>query len=315
VPLLHLLSQHVYDRDAIKAALRPVLEAVPLRRDDPGAVASVLLKPNFVMPAPRHDASTTHPEFYMAVAELMLERGLRVGIGESPAIGSCRQGLRAHGVLRECERRGIEVVEFRHAARYEGVADVASYQELTIAAELGDWDALVNLPKLKTHQQFTFTAATKNLYGCVTGKRKFIRHNRCANDPVRFAGMLLANAGRSGCVLHVCDAIEALHVKGPRGGKPFPMHRVIVADEHLAHDWLCCRMIGLDPAQTPLFRAVSQAEKVRAEAACAPILANTSFEPADGFVHALRTDISFSPAAIARSGYRRLRHALGRPSS
>ena len=47
------------------------------------------------------------------VAELMLERGLTVGIGESPAIGTCTQGLRAHGVLEEC--RGIFAAPFRVA--------------------------------------------------------------------------------------------------------------------------------------------------------------------------------------------------------
>ena len=308
--MLHLLNQSHYDRAAIKDVLAPILSKVPLTREAPEQVRSVLLKPNFVMPAPRNDASTTHPEFYMAIAELMLERGLQVGIGESPAIGTCRQALRAHGVWKECLERDIAVVEFKRSKQYDGVTDLDHYRKLTIAAELDQWDALINLPKLKTHQQFTFTAATKNLYGCVAGKRKFIRHNLCRNDPQRFARMLIANAQHSGCCLHVCDAIDAMHVRGPRGGKPFPLGRIIVADQHLEHDWLACRMINLEPSSTPLFATLDAEAMLRIEKACQATMDSPEFRCEQRFVHAKQLHISFSPWAVVRSGYRRIRHSL-----
>jgi len=254
--VLELLHQDRYDRDAIKRQLDPLI----LDRHLVNATSArrrVLLKPNFVVPAPRSDASKTHPEFYLAVAELLLDRGFRVGIGESPAIGSCKSALKAHDAYEECVRLGVDVVEFKGVQDYEGVASERNYGRLTIAEELSSWDTLINLPKLKTHQQFTFTAATKNLYGCVSGKRKFFRHNLCANDPVRFARMILANANRAASSLHIGDGITAMHVKGPRNGKPFALNRIIVAEDHLAHDWLFCLMTGLDPLATPLFMAAS----------------------------------------------------------
>jgi len=161
MPMIELLEQTRYQRDEIKALIGPVLREHPrLNRhsgEPPSTALRVLLKPNFVVPAPRSDASTTHPEFYMAIAELLQEQGCVVGIGESPAIGSCAGGLKAHGVFNECVTRGIEVVEFRAPREYPGVSNQRAYETLTIAAELHDWDVVINCPKLKTHQQFTFT--------------------------------------------------------------------------------------------------------------------------------------------------------------
>lgn len=305
--VIRLLQQTRYHRAEIKTALRPVLEELALL-DKLKNRRRVLLKPNFVVPAPRDDASTTHPELYMAVAELLLEAGFAVGIGESPAFGSCTRALKAHGVLEECRERGIEVVEFTQHRAYAGLEDEKHYRELNIAGELQDWDAVINLPKLKAHQQFTFTAAAKNLYGCVAGKRKFFRHNVCGNDPVRFARMILANAAEADCVLHIGDGIQAMHVKGPRGGRSFPLGKIIVADDYLAHDWLFCRLTALEPLSTPLFQAASDSAARRAEEACRDIVAADDFQPADDFIHARLTDISFSPRLVVRSAWRMVKY-------
>lgn len=308
--MLELLYQDRYDRDAIKQQLDPLILDRHLAKAT-SANRRVLLKPNFVVPAPRTDASKTHPEFYLAVAELLLDRGFHVGIGESPAIGSCTSALKTHDALDECHRLGVEVVEFKSVEDYEGVASERHYGRLTIAKELSSWDAMINLPKLKTHQQFTFTAATKNLYGCVSGKRKFFRHNLCANDPVRFARMILANANQAASALHIGDGITAMHVKGPRNGEPFALNRIIVAEDHLAHDWLFCLLTGLDPLGTPLFAAASESERNAARDQAQALISRPEFQVASGFQHAPLIHISFSPWAIARSGLRTIRHSLG----
>jgi uncharacterized protein (DUF362 family) len=270
----------------------------------------VLLKPNFVMPEKREDPSTTHPDFYMALAQSFMKAGFVVGIGESPAFGSCADALRAHDVLEECAALGIEVVEFKAPRQVEGVDGARSYRTLSVAAELSEWDSVVNVPKVKTHRQFVFTGATKNLYGCVVGKRKFIRHNLCGNDPVRFAQMILANARAIDCVAHIGDGITAMHVLGPRGGEPYALNAVIVADDPLVHDVAQCYLIGLDPADTPLFQALSDEQMSAVNQAAAARLRESGLEPADDFVHAPLIHISFSPWAVARSGLRTLRYKL-----
>ena len=310
--MLKLLEQSSYDQASIKASLKSTF-------DENGGLgvllqghSKVLLKPNFVMPESAAGCSTTHPDFYMSVAEILLEAGYTVGIGESPAFGSCTKSLKFHKVYDECLEKGIHVVEFKRNQEYQGVDGDKSYGQLTVAAELQDWPAIINLPKLKVHQQFMFTGAAKNLYGCVTGSRKFYRHNLCANDKVRFAKMILKNADKVGCVLHLGDGIQAMHVKGPRGGDPYPLGRVIVADNYLAHDWLFCHLIDMDPLTTPLFKAVSDEEMNQVKQCCEETLNSDAFSIASNFKHSYLTDISFTPWHLLRSGWRGLKFKLKR---
>lgn len=308
--MLEYHAQSSYDRAELETVLDGVVASFSRLREPTEDFTRILLKPNFVMPAARGDASVTHPDFYMALATVLQQRGFEVGIGESPAIGSCEKALKAHGVYEECRQRDIAVVEFRSPKLYHGVEGDRHFGSLTVAEELTQWHGVVNVPKLKTHQQFTFTAATKNLYGCVTGKRKFVRHNLCANDPVRFARMVIANATEVDCVAHIADGIEAMHVKGPRGGKPFPLGCVLASDSFLDLDWLFCRLIDLDPETTPLFRALGEAERSAVAARCVSLLDSAGIKVATGFRHAPLIHISFSPWHMARSGWRTVRYTF-----
>ena len=273
---------------------------------------SILLKPNFVIAEDAALCSTTHPDFYMTLAELLQEKSYEVSIGESPAFGSCADALKAHGVYQECLDKSIGIVEFKVHEVYEGVEGSKNYGKLTIASELQDFDAIINLPKLKVHQQFVFTAATKNLYGCVGGKRKVWRHNLCKNDPVEFARMVLTNAEKANAILHIADGIQGLHVKGPRGGKPYPLGKIIISDNYLELDLLFCKLANIDPLQTPLFLATGQKKLGELEQAIKEQVDGPHFEIAQDFIPSYRTDISFSPFFLLRSAYRSAKFKLQR---
>ncbi|MCM8527260.1 MAG: DUF362 domain-containing protein [Lentisphaeraceae bacterium] len=310
--MIELISQKTYDRKEISEKLKKLFEARDVFNTLLAGKKSVLLKPNFVVPEKPEDCATTHPDFYMSLAIYLQSKGFEVGIGESPAFGSCKKALKFHGVLEECRERKIKIVEFKNPETFEGLPDISTYKTLTIASELQNWDAIINLPKLKVHQQFTFTAATKNLYGCVTGMRKFVRHSLCKNDPARFGRMVVANAHKANCILHIGDGIQAMHVKGPRGGKPYPLGKIIFSDDFLAHDWLTAKLMGIDPMKTPLFQCVSEEERANAEVSCKSIVESDTFEVAEGFKHSYLIDISFSPWHLLRSGWRSLKFNLKR---
>ena len=310
--MLALYSQEAYERHEIKAHIAAYFTSTGGFAKMFSDKKRVLLKPNFVVPEDPQGGATTHPDFYMAIAEFFLEQGCHVGIGESPAFGSCRKALKFHNVLDECQEKGIEIVEFNKNENYSDPQGEGSYKNLSIARELQNWDALVNLPKLKVHQQFVFSAATKNLYGCVTGSRKFIRHNMCKNDPVRFARMVMANAKKAAAVLHIGDGIEALHVKGPRGGEKYPLGKIIISQDYLSHDWLYCLLTDLDPMKTPLFLTLNKNERQELHALCQPLVEQKEFCVAENFIQSYRTDISFSPWHILRSQWRSLKFKIRR---
>lgn len=230
-----------YDRGAIKMAIQNLVDELGGWEHFLADRQHLLLKPNFVVPEKAQGGATTHPDFYMAVAELIQATGRRVTIGESPAFGSAETGVRLHGVTDECKDRNIDVITFKAAKPIAGVPEEKSYAKLSIARELDDFDGLIDLPKLKVHDQLTFTGATKNLFGCVSGKRKFYRHNVCKNDPVRFSRMLLKNAAEASPVLCIGDGIQSMHGKGPRGGAMYPLNRIF--ENPRKHQSLRCSWI------------------------------------------------------------------------
>ena len=300
-----------YDRSTIKKALIKLFEQGQYWQKLENK-KTLLLKPNFVIAEAPELCATTHPDFYMTLAALLQEKGFEVSIGESPAFGSCADALKAHNVYQECLDKNIDIVEFKTHEEYKGIENSKNYGKLTIAAELQNFDAIINLPKLKVHQQFVFTAATKNLYGCVSGKRKVWRHNLCKNNPVDFAKMVIANAEKANAVLHIADGIQALHVKGPRNGKPYPLGKIIISDNFLELDLLFCKLVNMKPSETPLFLATNKKTFQETEKAIESLLDSPGFSTVYDFIPSYRTDISFSPLFLLRSAYRSFKFKLQR---
>ena len=304
-----------YQREPLKAAIGAALDRLGGLERFLAGKRRVLLKPNFIVPDHHDKCSTTHPDFILAVAELVLATGREVTVADSPAFGSTTMCLRVQGALAECRARGIRVLTFRRSRPLAGLDDFPPFRHLTVAAELQDFDAVINLPKLKVHQQTVFSGATKNLFGCVVGKRKPYRHFICHDDPSAFSRMILVTARAVGPVLNLGDGVQALHRDGPRRGQPFPLQRVIASDSYFEHDWVQCRLFGLDPRRTPLFAEVSEAERAAVEHACAGVLADPACAPAAGFVLAWETPIGFTFGRVAKSAWKSLKTAVLGPGA
>lgn len=281
-----------YDRLKIINALEESL------RYFPDAVASikhsdrVLLKPNLLQPALPQEAVTTHPELILAVIDVFRDFNIKVSIADSPAFGSARGCLKRMGILEELKKRQVKIFTFSKNTTYELEKPIHKHHAFSIAREIEEFDTIINLPKLKTHCQMQFTGATKNLYGCLGGKAKFIRHMTMKNNKNFFAQMLIANAEQVKPVLHIGDGITAMHRHGPRGGEPYNMGTIIVSNDFRAFDWTFCEMIGLKPEETYLF---NNTQKPSFDIEGEPL------EIFNDFVHAEQIDIAFHPLRMVRS--------------
>ncbi len=296
-----------YDREAVKQAIRAGVQDCggfdQLLRDR----QTILLKPNFLLAETPDKCSTTHPDVYLAVAELLQDLGKTVTIGDSPAFGSAQGCVKKHGARRECVERGIDVITFKGARPLEGIPGHPYFSQLSIAAELEQYDAVINVPKLKVHCQFAFTGATKNLFGCVAGKRKTYRHFHCGDKIDGFARMILKTAEAVAPVLNIGDGVLALHRNGPRNGEPFPLQTITVSDAYLEHDWYVARRIGLDPASTPLFDVVPEEERELLQQRCQPLFDSPDFSVPQGFEQARLTPIAFTFGRMLRSVWKSIR--------
>ncbi len=144
---------------------------------------TVLLKPNFIAPrSHRHSAAQTHPAVILETARLLKDYGARPFVADSPAWTNAAVCARVLGLTEPLRRLGVPIRQL-NAPRMCRLAPGGP--KVGISAAALDADVIVNLPKFKTHQQMVATFAVKNMFGCVSGKRKALWHFRKGNTAER----------------------------------------------------------------------------------------------------------------------------------
>jgi len=266
----------------------------------------VLIKPNLLSGKPPEKAVTTHPELVRAVIEAVQRAGATPLVGDSPGIGTPLQVARSCGILEVCARTGAEFVPFEETTTIS--LGEGSFQRLEIARAVLEADAIINLPKLKTHQMMGMTCAVKNLYGAVVGMRKIRLHLQAGTSKATFAELLLALAGRLSPALTIVDAVTAMEGNGPGSGDPLHLGVLFGGADCVAVDTLALELTGLPPErvwthQAALRRALPGCRREHLE-----ILGDdpARLRPAS-FRPAKQTDVNFGLPGLLR---RPLRKAL-----
>jgi uncharacterized protein (DUF362 family) len=288
-----------YDQAEVRRALAACLDPLGGLAAFVRPAQRVLLKPNLIAAHPAEQAATTHPALVLAVAEQVLSVGATCHIGDSPAFGRARQVAARSGLLPGAKRLGVPVVELRRNTPRGGTR---------LTASLADYDALISLPKLKAHSQLRLTAALKNTYGLVCGKRKAWRHLAARGSVDHFCRMLLAVHRAAAPVLSVVDAVWAMDTKGPRGGRPRPVGLLAAGDDAAAIDAVLCSVLGIAPEMVPLLATAirlgfGETELGRIEVARDGL---EGFSPEEFRLPGELYDISFSPWSFVRSAARHL---------
>jgi len=132
-----------------------------------------------------------------------------------------------------------ELIRTLLRASYMGMRD------LWLPRTVQEADFLVSMPKIKTHHWAGVTLSMKNLFGVVPGSRygwpKNILHwkgiqesilDLCASVPVHFV---------------IADGIAAMEGNGPLNGTPRPLGKIVLADDPVAADATCARLMGFEP--------------------------------------------------------------------
>ncbi len=252
--LVSLVRQESYQTAVVRAgilrALAPFGGAGALSA--PGE--TVLLKPNLVTYPSEGCPSCTHPELILAVARLIREVGGNPVIAESPALGSLK-GVSSRIGLWEAAR--AEGIPFRRLSRIRVVSTTLNGEtyRLPVAAEAMEADAIINLPKFKSHRQATLSFGVKNLYGCVPGKRKAFRHFASGGDLDWFCNMLVANAAVLKPRFTLVDGIVAMEGQGPTRGTPKGLNVLVAGTDVTAVDVACCRVVSYPPMELSTLRA------------------------------------------------------------
>jgi uncharacterized protein (DUF362 family) len=217
---------------------------------------TVLLKPNFIAPrSHRHSATQTHPAVIFATAKLLKDYGAKPFVADSPAWATTAVCARVLGLTEPLRRLGVPIRQL-NAPRTCRLGPAVP--KVGISAAALDADVIVNLPKFKTHQQLVATFAVKNMFGCVSGKRKALWHFRKGNTAGEFAGLLIGVCQYLKPAVTIIDGIVAMHGQGPIRGPSKPLGWLIGGIDPIACEVVCARLIGLEPGGLPILQAARQ---------------------------------------------------------
>lgn len=232
-------SRATYEYAHLRPRVFELLEAVAGQAI--GSGARVLIKPNLLAPARPERAMVTHPVIVRAAAEYALEKGARVQLSDSPAMGSLERVLKESGIGEALNGLGVVCREFRDSV----TLDLGEpFHQVEIARDALEADVVVNLPKLKTHSQMLLTLGVKNLFGCIVGFRKPQWHLRAGVDREVFARLLVRIYGAVAPRVTLLDGILAMDGEGPgRSGRPKPVGVVMAGAHGAALDVAVCRML------------------------------------------------------------------------
>ena len=209
----------------------------------------VLLKPNFIAPRSHRYAAQTHPSVIIAVARLLKDSGARPFVGDSPAWSSVQACARVLRLIEPLKKLGVPLRQL-DKPRWRQIGN--KKMNVGISSHALDADAIINLPKFKSHQQLVATFAIKNMFGCISGKHKAMWHFRKGGKTQDFCEMLIEIYKALAPGVTIIDGVFAMDGQGPIHGGTRPLGWLIGGVDPVACERVCCRLVKLDPTEVPM---------------------------------------------------------------
>ena len=216
-----------------------------IKKDD-----SVLIKPNFIAPRPAKFATQTNPVVIVELVKILKDFGAKPFVGDSSAWATVKMCANAIGLTEPLKKLNVPLKSLNRPVdcRLEN-GDILPISSIAV-----DADAIINLPKLKTHQQLVATFAVKNMFGVVSGKRKALLHFTKGSTSESFCEMLISIYKYMQPVFTIIDAVEVMDSQGPIHGRTRPLGWLISGTEPVAIETICCKLVNIEPDIIPIIR-------------------------------------------------------------
>ncbi len=215
----------------------------------------VLLNPSWVAPPVEREAGCiTLPEVTKAVADIVKERGARVVIAESAAIGVETQKVIDSSGYKDLRAQGYEVVDLKQTKVVKlPVKNGVALKEVETYELVQQADVIISLPKMKTHDQSEMTGPMKKLKGLLSDKYKRRFHQEF--------GVFEGCVDLTTCfkpAFTVVDAIICQEGLGPIFGKPVEMDLILAGRDLVAVESVCGQIAGFEPEELPIPRIAAE---------------------------------------------------------
>ena len=210
---------------------------------------NVLIKPNFIVPKPVECAAQTDPAVVIALAQIIKNFGAKPIVGDSPAWNSITACVKILGLKEPLKHMGVPVVALNKPVRHKIGNGSVGVSKVALEA-----DKIINLPKLKTHQQLGATFAIKNMFGCVSGKQKAFLHFTRGKSFETFCRMLVEIYKLLKPVLTIVDGVVGIEGQVPISGRARHLGFLLGGADPVACELLCCKMVNFNPDQLPIIQ-------------------------------------------------------------
>ncbi len=206
----------------------------------------ILIKPNIVKGIAPEICATTHPAVIEALIKILKENNCEIFVGDNPFADDTTEAVKVCGVYDVCKKHNVDIAIFDKKIN---VANENAFvvKKFPLTHHFNDVDAIINMPKLKTHSQLYFTGSVKNLYSIMPGPKRGFYHLKYSNVEY-FANMLLDLYAllRKKVVLNIIDGIYGMEGNGPCNGNAKYAGTLAASSDAVALDFIMCKLIGLD---------------------------------------------------------------------
>ena len=215
----------------------------------------VLVKPNLIAPRPRSCATQTDPAVILETVRLLKDFGAKPFVGDSPAWGDVFGCVRQLELAEPLKKMAVPVRGLGRAKKCQVGLDGTRVGVSSVALEA---DVIVNLPKLKTHQQVVATFAVKNMFGCVSGKKKAYWHFARGGNADKFCKLLIEIYRFLNPAVTIIDGVVAMDGPGPIRGRARELGWLIGGTDPVACEVICSKLIGIEPQDVPIIKTAKR---------------------------------------------------------
>lgn len=244
-----------YDRELLKESIRTAVKEVGGWPQKVKKAKKVLLKPNLLSARSPEQAVTTHPEFVRAVICELRKTGVKkISLGDSPAGSYSWDRLwEKTGMKQVCDLEDVELIPFDNIKRIECKSGLS----FPVLKELDSFDAVISLPKLKTHILTKLTASVKNSYGLIPGKAKSMFHGDY-QAPISMGHFIADTFNHVKPDFVLMDAVVCMQGQGPANGSPFELGIVFAGEDSAAVDSCACEVYNYKATDIPTLVRVAE---------------------------------------------------------
>ncbi len=212
----------------------------------------VYLKPNLCDRREMDFCVNTHPEVLKGVVEALRKFTDDLTIVESDSGGGTLDEKLAG--LKEVNKVSSELrIPIVNLSQVETTEIQEGDLGLRLPSILLDPSAtIVNLAKIKTNGYVKISCALKNMFGLLSTKKKSRYHKRLDRTI-----SLINRHIRSGLV--IVDGIVGMEGNGPLVGMPRRLNLIMVGEDPVSIDAVCCYMMGVDPYEVAHLRFTQEA--------------------------------------------------------